>query len=160
MIDLYWDKRFLKEKQDCLATQSNCAKYLDHPLDIHARDSFPEIFELLDSCGGPALRGVFHSFTGGKDELKRALSYDFYIGINGIVTFKNSDLGDVVRHVPMDRLLLETDSPFLAPVPFRGRRNESSYLPEIAKKVAEIHNLSLQEVARITSSNAELLFHL
>ena len=159
-IDLYWDKSYLKQQQGAFATHIKWAMELDLPLVIHARDSFPEIFELLDSHGGPALRGVFHSFTGGKDELKRALSYDFYIGINGIVTFKNSDLGDVVRHVPMDRLLLETDSPFLAPVPFRGRRNESSYLPEIAKKVAKIHNLSLQEVARITSSNAELLFRL
>jgi TatD DNase family protein len=159
-IDLYWDKSFLKEQQESFASHIKWAMDLDLPLVIHARDSFPEIFDLLDSCGGPGLRGVFHSFTGGRDELKRALSYDFFIGINGIVTFKNSDLGDVVRHIPVNRLLLETDSPFLAPVPFRGKRNESAYLVEIARKVADIHNLSLQELAGITSKNAELLFRL
>lgn len=159
-IDLYWDKSFIKEQQQAFATQIKWANELDLPLVIHARDSFTEIFDLLDSCGGPSLRGVFHSFTGGRDELKRALSYDFFIGINGIVTFKNSDLGEVVEKIPMNRLLLETDSPFLAPVPFRGKRNESSYLVETAKKVADIHNLSLQELARITSANAELLFRL
>jgi TatD DNase family protein len=159
-IDLYWDKSHIKQQKEAFATQINWALDLDLPLVIHARDSFPEIFDLLDSFGETSLRGVFHSFTGGKEELKRALSYDFFIGINGIVTFKNSDLGEVVEHIPMDRLLLETDSPFLAPVPFRGKRNESSYLVEIAKRVADIHNLSLHEVARITSKNAELLFRL
>ena len=159
-IDLYWDKSHLKEQEEAFEMQIGWAMELDLPLVIHARDSFPEIFELLDSRGGPSLRGVFHSFTGGRDELKRALSYDFFIGINGIVTFKNSDLGEVVKHIPMNRLLMETDSPFLAPVPFRGKRNESAYLVEIARKVAEIHNLTLEEVARITSRNAELLFRL
>ena len=159
-IDLYWDKSFIKEQQEAFAVHIKWAMELDLPLVIHARDSFPEIFELLDSRGGPSLRGVFHSFTGGPDELKRALSYDFFIGINGILTFKNSDLGEVVKHIPMNRLLLETDSPFLAPVPFRGKRNESAYLVEIARKVAEINKLSLEEVARITSRNAELLFRL
>ena len=103
---------------------------------------------------------MFHSFTGGQAELERALSYNFMIGINGIVTFKNSNLGEVVRKIPTDRLLLETDAPFLAPVPYRGKRNESSYLLETASKVAEIHNLSKEEIARITSTNAELLFRL
>lgn len=159
-IDLYWDKSFIKEQQEAFASQIKWAMELDLPLVIHARDSFPEIFELLDSRGGPSLRGVFHSFTGGREELNRALSYDFFIGINGIVTFKNSDLREVVKHIPLNRLLLETDSPFLAPVPFRGKRNESAYLVEIARKVADIHNLPLQEVARITSRNAELLFRL
>ena len=151
---------FIKEQQEAFASHIKWAMELDLPLVIHARDSFPEIFDLLDSWGGPSLRGVFHSFTGGRDELNRALSYGFLIGINGIVTFKNSGLGEVVKHIPMNRLLLETDSPFLAPVPYRGKRNESVYLVEIARKVADIHKLSLEEVARITSSNAELLFRL
>lgn len=159
-IDLYWDKSHLKEQEVVFSTQIEWAMKLDLPLVIHARDSFPEIFSVLDRTGASKLRGVFHSFTGGLDELERALSYKFHIGINGIVTFKNSNLGDVVRAIPTNRLLLETDSPFLAPVPYRGKRNESSYLVNIASKVAEIHNLSIEEVARITSTNAEHLFRL
>jgi TatD DNase family protein len=159
-IDLYWDKTFLKEQEEVFSTQIAWAMELDLPLVIHARDSFKEIFGVLDRAGGPELRGVFHSFTGGPAELERALSYNFMIGINGIVTFKNSNLGEVVHKIPMDRLLLETDAPFLAPVPYRGKRNESSYLPETATKVAEIHNLSKEEIARITTANAELLFRL
>jgi TatD DNase family protein len=142
------------------STQIAWAMELDLPLVIHARDSFQEIFGVLDRAGGPELRGVFHSFTGGPAELERALSYNFMIGINGIVTFKNSNLAEVVRKIPKNRLLLETDAPFLAPVPYRGKRNESSYLPETAAKVAEIHNLSKEEIARITTANAELLFRL
>lgn len=159
-IDLYWDKTFLKEQEEVFSTQIAWAMELDLPLVIHARDSFAEIFRVLDSAGGPRLRGVFHSFTGGQVELERALSYNFMIGINGIVTFKNSNLGEVVRKIPTEMLLLETDAPFLAPVPYRGKRNESSYLLETAAKVAEIHNLSKEEIARITSANAELLFRL
>ncbi len=159
-IDLYWDKTFLKEQEEVFSTQIAWAMELDLPLVIHARDSFQEIFGVLDRAGGPELRGVFHSFTGGSAELERALSYNFMIGINGIVTFKNSNLGEVVRMIPTDRLLLETDAPFLAPVPYRGKRNESSYLHETAAKIAEIHNLSKEEIARITTANAEQLFRL
>jgi len=159
-IDLYWDKTFLKEQEEAFATQIGWALELDLPLVIHARDSFQEIFHVLDREGSPDLRGVFHSFTGGTEDLERALAFNFMIGINGIVTFKNSDLSEVVRSIPTNRLLLETDSPFLAPHPYRGRRNESSYLVETAKKVAEIYNLTREELARITSSNAEQLFRL
>jgi len=159
-IDLYWDKTFLKEQEEVFTTQIGWAMELDLPLVIHARDSFQEIFSVLDRTAGPDLRGVFHSFTGGPDELERALSYNFMIGINGILTFKNSNLREVVKAIPANRLLLETDSPFLAPVPYRGKRNESSYLVETAVKVAEIYNLSKEEVARVTSTNAEKLFRL
>jgi len=159
-IDLYWDKTFLKQQEEVFATQISWAMKLDLPIVIHARDSFPEIFRVLDAAGGPGLRGVFHSFTGGAVELERALSYNFMIGINGIVTFRNSNLAGVVRAIPMNRLLLETDAPFLAPVPYRGKRNESSYLIEIASKIAEIHNLNMEEVASITSFNSEQLFRL
>ena len=159
-IDLYWDKSHLREQEEAFSTQIGWAMELDLPLVIHARDSFQEIFKVLDRCGGPDLRGVFHSFTGGMEELEQALSYKFMIGINGIVTFKNSRLGDIVKEIPANRLLLETDAPFLAPVPYRGRRNESSYLVETASKVAEIHNLSMEEIATITSINAEQMFRL
>jgi len=159
-IDLYWDKTYQREQEDAFAIQIGWAMERDLPLVIHARDSFQEIFRILDTAGGPGLRGVFHSFTGGMEDLERALSYDFMIGINGIVTFKNSGLDQVVRHIPTDRLLLETDAPFLAPVPYRGKRNESSYLLHTAGKVAEIFNLTVEEIAIITTANAELLFRL
>jgi len=159
-IDLYWDKSFLREQEEVFRTQIGWAMDLDLPIVIHARDSFPEIFAVLDKSGGPALKGVFHSFTGTVEDLQRALSYDFMIGINGIVSFKNSGLAEVVKSIPVQRLLLETDAPFLAPHPFRGRRNESSYLTEIASRVAEIYNLEIEKLARITTQNAEKLFRL
>jgi len=159
-IDLYWDQSYLKQQEEVFITQIRWAMELDLPLVIHARDSFPEIFKALDKAGGHGLKGVFHSFTGTHEDLERALSFGFMIGINGIVTFKNSGLAGVVPAIPMQQLLLETDAPFLAPVPYRGRRNESSYLPEIAAKVAEIHNLSIEELATITSKNTEKLFRL
>jgi len=159
-IDLYWDSTFLNEQLEVFKTQISWAMERNLPLVIHTRDSFPEIFQALNEAGGDTLRGVFHSFTGNKEELERALSYNFMIGINGIATFKNSSLGDVVRSIPKDRLLLETDSPFLAPVPHRGRRNESSYLVDIATKISEIYNLTREEIAEITSQNAKNLFPL
>jgi len=159
-IDLYWDKTYIKEQEIVFKTQIQWAKELELPLVIHARDSFPEIFRMLDESETEGLRGVFHSFTGGPEELKKALSFDFMIGINGIVTFKNSNLGETVSQIPLNRLLLETDSPFLSPVPFRGKRNESAYLIYVAAEVAEIHNLTKEELGGITSRNAFDLFQL
>ncbi len=159
-IDLYWDKTFAREQEVVFKTQIGWAKELGLPLVIHARDSFPEIFRILDETGTEGLRGVFHSFTGGLGELERALSYGFMIGINGIVTFKNSDLGSVVSAIPPQRLLLETDAPFLAPVPHRGRRNESSYLVHIAARVGEIYNLTEKETGALATRNALDLFQI
>jgi TatD DNase family protein len=159
-IDLYWDKTFLAEQEIVFKTQIGWAKELGLPIVIHARNSFAEIFRVMDEAGTEGLRGVFHSFTGGSDELQKALSYGFMIGINGIVTFKNSDLDSVVRSIPAENLLLETDAPFLAPVPHRGKRNESSYLLHIAARVGEIHNLNVEEVGAITTNNALGLFQI
>ncbi|MCK4748435.1 MAG: TatD family hydrolase [Bacteroidales bacterium] len=159
-IDLYWDKTFQTEQEEVFKIQIGWAKELGLPLVIHARDSFPEIFRGLDEAGTEGLRGVFHSFTGDSQDLERALSFGFMIGINGIVTFKNSSLADVISAIPLDRLLLETDAPFLAPVPYRGKRNESSYLVEIALKVGEIYNLTQEEVGDITTRNANHLFQI
>jgi TatD DNase family protein len=159
-IDLYWDTTYIKEQEEVFRIQINWAKERNLPLVIHARDSFQEIFRILDAEGGTGLKGVFHSFTGSREDLQKALSYNFMIGINGIVTFKNSNLGGVVQEIPLERLLLETDSPFLSPVPYRGRRNESSYLMEIAKKVAEIYNLTKEEIGQATTQNALRLFQL
>lgn len=159
-IDLYWDKTHIKEQEIAFKTQIAWAKKMELPLVIHARDSFKEIFRMMDEEGTDGLKGVFHSFTGGQAELEKALSFGFHIGINGIVTFKNSELWKIVRDIPMDRLLLETDSPFLAPVPYRGRRNESSYLLHVAERVAEISNLDIEKVGALTSGNALDLFQI
>lgn len=157
-IDLYWDKSFLQEQIEVFTTQINWARERQLPLVIHARDSFPEIFETLDRADTDGLSGVFHSFSGGSKELEKALSYGFMIGINGIVTFKNSSLGAVAREIPLDRLLLETDAPFLTPHPHRGKRNESSYIPLIAQRMGEIHNLSEGDIGELSSRNALHLF--
>ncbi len=159
-IDLYWDKTFIREQEKVFKIQIGWARDLKLPLVIHARDSFPEIFKALDETGGNELHGVFHSFTGNGKELEKALSYGFMIGINGIVTFKNSNLGEVVQSIPLEKLLLETDAPFLSPAPYRGKRNESRYLVEIAAKVAEVHNLTKEEIGVITTRNANNLFQI
>jgi len=159
-IDLYWDTTFIKQQEEVFRAQINWAKERKLPLVIHARNSFQEIFSIMDDEGGDGLKGVFHSFTGTREELKKALSFNFMIGINGIVTFKNSGLGEVVQEIPLERLLLETDSPFLSPVPYRGRRNESSYLVEIAARVSEIYNLTKEEIGQVTAKNAQRLFQL
>lgn len=159
-IDLYWDKSYLKDQVRAFETHIQWAEERNLPLVIHARNSFQEIFEVLDRSETEKLNGVFHSFTGGQGELEKALSYGFMIGINGIVTFKNSDLPSLVGSIPADRLLLETDAPFLAPVPYRGKRNESSYLVHIASRVGEILNLSTEETGELTHRNASRLFKL
>jgi TatD DNase family protein len=159
-IDLYWDTSFQAQQEEAFRIQIQWARERQLPLVIHARESFREIFRILDEAGAPDLTGVFHSFTGTREELHKALSYNFMIGINGIVTFKNSGLGEVLRDIPRDRILLETDAPFLAPHPYRGKRNESSYLLKTAAKVAEIYNLTQEEVGQITTSNASRLFQL
>jgi len=157
-IDLYRNKTFLNEQEAVFTIQIEWAKNLGLPIVIHARDSFKEIFKVLDKLWEPGLRGVFHSFTGNRQEAKRALSYDFFIGINGIVTFKNNDIAEIVEEIPINLILLETDAPFLSPVPFRGKRNESSYLIHIAGKISEIHKLSIGQVAEETTRNANNLF--
>lgn len=157
-IDLYWDKSFLKEQLDSFKIQIKWAKQLGIPIVIHSRNSFDEIFKTLDETWEEGLSGVFHSFSGNQKQLARALSFGFYIGINGIITFKNNDIADVVADIPLNRILLETDAPFLTPVPFRGKRNESSYLVYIAQKISEIYKLSVDQLAALTSENAADLF--
>lgn len=159
-IDLYWDKTFINEQKEAFSMQIEWAKKLQLPIVIHARDSFNEIFEVLDNIWEEGLRGVFHSFSGDLRQAEKALSYQFYLGINGIVTFKNSALADIVAKVPVERILLETDAPFLSPAPLRGKRNESCNILHIAKKISEIYNLSLSQLAEITSKNALNLFKL
>jgi TatD DNase family protein len=159
-IDLYWDQTYANEQEEAFRKQIRWAKDRGLPIVIHARDSFQEIFRGLDQEGIGQLHGVFHSFTGSGEDLEKALSYGFMIGINGIVTFKNSHLADLVPRIPLDRILLETDAPFLAPVPYRGKRNESSFLVNIAARVAKIYNLTIEEIGKITTRNAVSLFNL
>jgi len=159
-IDLYWDTTFFAQQEEAFRIQIRWARERKLPLVIHARESFQEIFRILDDAAGEDLKGVFHSFTGNREELEKALSYNFMIGINGIVTFKNSGLKEVVKEIPTERILLETDAPFLAPVPYRGKRNESSYLLKTAAKVAEIYNLTLEEIGQLSTRNALQLFQL
>lgn len=157
-IDLYWDKTRIREQTDAFRQQIRWAKQTGLPIVIHARQSFDEIFAVMDQENDSSLKGVFHSFTGTTAQATKALSYGFMLGINGIVTFKNSGLDRVVAEIDPARLLIETDAPFLSPVPFRGKRNESLYVKEVAKKIAEIHVMQPEEVASVTTENALTLF--
>lgn len=159
-IDLYWTHALQKEQTDAFRRQLELAKELDLPVVIHARDSFKEIFAVLDKVADDRLKGVFHSFTGSFFLAQEALKYGFLIGINGIVTFKNSGLDKVVAGIDPDDILIETDAPFLAPNPYRGKRNESSYVIKVAQKLAEIYALELDEIAELTTRNALNLFKL
>lgn len=159
-IDLYWDKTFKEQQIDAFAQQINWAAEMDLPIVIHARESFNEIFMELERLKHLNVKGVFHSFTGNAEQAQKAIDLGFYIGINGIITFKNAGLDKVVRGIDLKNILLETDSPYLAPVPNRGKRNESKNLRFTAQKIAEIHNLSIEELALITTNNALSLFQL
>lgn len=160
-IDLYWDKTYKKEQEEAFRYQINLAKRTGLPLIIHSRESFDEIFAIVDELNDDKLKGIFHSFTGTSEQAEKILSYKgFKIGIGGIVTFKNSGLADVVAKIGLEHLVLETDSPYLAPTPKRGKRNQSSYLPFIAQKIADVHHVDIETVAKITTANAKKLFQI
>lgn len=159
-IDLYWDKTYFKEQIISFRRQLAWARNLNIPVVIHVRNSFDEVFEVLDNEPKSNLKGVFHCFSGDLSQARKCIDLGFMIGIGGVVTFKNSGLDKVLENVSLEKVLLETDSPYLAPVPFRGKRNESSYIEIIANRLAEIKNISIDEVAEITTSNAEDLFGL
>ncbi len=157
-IDLYWDKSHLNEQITAIKRQVAFAIHKRLPVVIHSRDSFPEVFQALDEFKGSGLKGVFHAFTGTLQDAEKAVGMGFKLGIGGIVTFKNSGLDKVVRQAGLENIILETDSPYLAPVPYRGKRNESSYLCIINDKIAEIFGLSGEETASVTWSNSVQLF--
>ena len=158
-LDLYWDKTYLNEQLIAFEQQIEWALQYNLPIVIHVRDAFEYIYKVLKPYRQTALKGVFHSFTGNMEEMKQLLEFtNFYIGINGVVTFKKSNLPDVLKHTPMERLLIETDAPYLTPVPNRGKRNESAYVKDTLNKIAEIYQASPEEVAEITSANALKLF--
>ncbi|MBQ4587870.1 MAG: TatD family hydrolase [Bacteroidaceae bacterium] len=158
-LDLYWDKTYIKEQQMVLEEQIQWALEWELPLVIHCREAFPELFDVLKPYKETKLTGVFHSFTGTVNEAMELLDYSrFMVGINGVVTFKKSTLPEALKVLPLDRLVLETDSPYLAPVPFRGKRNESSYVKRVAVKLAELYGVEIGEVERQTTANALKVF--
>jgi TatD DNase family protein len=158
-MDLYWDKTFIEEQKKAFEIQIDWALEYKLPIVIHARDSFQEIFNILDRKNCDALSGVFHCFTGTQLEVEKIQSYgNFYFGIGGVVTYKNSHLPEVVKSIPLDQILLETDSPYLPPVPFRGKRNEPSYMIHVAEKLASIYQLGLDQIVRQTTENTYRLF--
>jgi TatD DNase family protein len=159
-IDLYWDRTFIKEQMYCLRRQIAFAIEKRLPVAIHSRQSFPEVFTILDEFEGTGIKGVLHAFTGNIHEAERAIRMGFMIGIGGIVTFKNSGLDKIVKSIGPGNLILETDSPYLAPVPYRGKRNESSFITIINRKLAEIVGMEEQEIAAITYANSVRLFNL
>ncbi len=157
-IDLYWDKTFIDAQITAFRTQLDWAKKLNLPVVIHTRDAFPLILDLVEEAQDGNLTGVFHCFTGDETDAKRIMDMNFMIGIGGVITYKKSHLPEVLQHVPLDFMVLETDSPYLPPVPYRGKRNESSYMIETALKLAEIKGVSMEEIAMMTTRNAQKLF--
>ena len=157
-IDLYWDKTYEREQMLAFSEQVSWAVDRDIPVIIHCRDGLDQVLEVLKGFNG-RVKGVFHSFGGSESDVDRIRDTgDFYFGINGIVTFKNSSLRATLPHIGIERIVLETDSPYLAPVPFRGKRNESAYVSNVAATVAGVFDIDLERIGAITSSNAEKLF--
>ena len=158
-IDLYWDTTFIKEQTEVFETQLKWSIEKDLPVSIHSRNSYQEIISSLRRTGHEKLRGVFHSFSGNLSDLNELLKFKkFYFGINGIVTFKNSTLREVLKHCPIEKIVLETDSPYLSPAPYRGKRNEPMCLEQINKALSDIYGIDSAEMAQISKTNAKLLF--
>jgi TatD DNase family protein len=157
-IDLYWDKTFVKEQQEAFDMQIQWAKKYELPFVVHCRDAFDEVFEVLDGHNPEDLSGIFHCFTGTLEQAKRVLAYNLKLGIGGVVTFKNGKLDQFLNQIPLSEIVLETDAPYLAPTPYRGKRNESSYIQEVASKVAAVYGLPIATIAEETSKNALEIF--
>ncbi len=159
-MDLYWEKKYRRQQETAFLRQ--CAWAVDYklPISIHAREAIDELLELLEGINDPKLRGVFHCFTGDLAQAQRALDLGFYLGIGGVATFKNGGLEEVIRQTDHERIVLETDAPYLAPTPYRGKRNETAYIPLIAKRIADLWGVSPEKVGTVTSANARQLFEL
>jgi TatD DNase family protein len=153
-IDLYWDKSNLQAQQDAFLYQINLAKKHQLPINIHCRDAFDAVLEILEQEKSDELKGIFHCFTGNYEQAKQAINCNMLLGIGGVVTFKNGKLDQFLHDIPLEKIVLETDAPYLAPSPFRGKRNESSYIIEIATKISEIYQKPIEEIARVTTKNS------
>ncbi|MFM7768337.1 MAG: TatD family hydrolase, partial [Bacteroidota bacterium] len=159
-LDFYWDLTFRKQQEEAFLMQLEWAEKHNLPISIHSRESTAELLELLRSYGEGKVKGVFHCFSGTLDQAHEAIRLGFLLGIGGVVTFKKASLAEIVSAIPMEHLILETDGPYLAPAPHRGKRNEPSYLRLVVDKVAELKSISVDEVGKITSDNATKLFKL
>ena len=157
-IDLYWDSSTLDIQVKAFEQQIDWAIERDIPIVIHTRSSFDEVFEVLERKKHPKLRGIFHCFSGNLEQAKHAIELQFLLGIGGVVTFKNGKIDQFLNEIPIENIVLETDSPYLAPVPFRGKRNESAYVELVAEKLVDIYGLQFSEIDRITTENAERIF--
>lgn len=157
-IDLYWDKTHLPQQKDAFRKQIQLAKHHKLPIVIHCREAFDEIFEILEEEKSADLFGIFHCFSGTFEQALQAISYNMKLGIGGVVTFKNGKIDQFLDQIDLKHLVLETDSPYLAPVPFRGKRNESSYLVNVVDKLATIYNRSREEIATVTTENSKAVF--
>ena len=159
-MDLFWDKTHKAQQFSAFNDQIEWAKETNLPINIHCRDAFDEVFEVLESHKGEGISGIFHCFTGNLQQAQQAIDLGLYIGIGGVVTYKNSGLDKVVAQLDLERLVLETDAPYLAPVPFRGKPNQSAYVVHIAQKIADLHQVSIEKVAEITTQNSIKVFGL
>lgn len=157
-IDLYWDKSTLGIQQEAFHRQIELAKHYKLPIVIHCREAFDEIFEVLEQHKAADLYGIFHCFTGTLEQAKRAISYNMKLGIGGVVTFKNGKIDQFLNQIDISNIVLETDGPYLAPKPFRGKRNVPAYLHFIAEKVADIYHTSIEDVADVTTQNSKAVF--
>lgn len=153
-IDLFWDKTFLKQQQEVFTKQIQLAKQYKLPINIHCRDAFDEVLEILEQEKSPELWGIFHCFTGNFDQANQAISCGMKLGIGGVATFKNGKIDQFLNEINIQNIVLETDAPYLAPVPFRGKRNESCYVKLVAEKLSEIYHLPIEEIAQITTQNS------
>lgn len=158
-LDFYWDDKYRKEQLDAFSRQLDWAEETGLPLAVHSRSAFEELYAAMAGRRGKGLCGVFHCFSGTADEARKLLSFDgFYLGIGGVLTYKKSTLPEALKNVPLERIVLETDSPYLSPVPYRGKRNESAHIPVVAAALAALYGESVEEVARVTTANARKLF--
>ncbi|WP_395632998.1 TatD family hydrolase [Flavobacterium sp.] len=157
-IDLYWDKTTLAIQQEAFRRQIQLAKKYQLGINIHCRDAFDEVFEVLESEKSADLFGIFHCFTGDFEQAQRAINLNMKLGIGGVATFKNGKIDQFLKEIDLQHIVLETDSPYLAPVPYRGKRNESSYTVLVAEKLAQIYELPVSEIARITTENSKVVF--
>lgn len=159
-LDYYWDRSFIEEQKDAFKTQVEWADRNDLPIVIHSRDSIDDILEILEEMKVEGLRGVFHCFTGTVEQAERIMALSFHMGLGGVLTFKNSGLDKVVSQLPLEYMVLETDAPYLTPHPYRGKRNESSYVRLVAEKLADTLGIPVQDVEKVTSDNAKKLFRM
>jgi len=157
-IDLYWDKTFIKEQQEVFQTQLQWAKQMKLPVSIHIRNAFDEVFEIVAQEKSPELTGVFHCFTGTLEQAQRAIDLNFYLGIGGVVTFKNGKIDKFLHEIPPHHLVVETDAPWLSPTPFRGKRNEPAYIKYVVDKLQEIYQMDRKELECVLYNNAKNLF--